>query len=254
MSEILEIKNLSKSYNGKKYALQNCSFSLTKGKVCAIVGESGSGKTTLLRLIAGLERPNTGSIIIDKKIVSNDEKISLPKERKVGMVFQDYALFPHLTVEENIGFGLKENKKEKILDMLSLIQMKAYAKSYPSELSGGQEQRVAIARTLALEPKLLLLDEPFSNLDLALKSKLRKEISKITKQVGITLVFITHDIFDAIDIADEIVFLKEGNIIQNSATKNFIRNSKDEEINKMISDLKTNINQFLSLEENRTDD
>ena len=248
MSNILEIKNLSKSYNGKIYALKNCNFSVKKGKTCAIVGESGSGKTTLLRLISGLETPDNGSIVIDEKTVSNDNLISPPNKRKVGMVFQDYALFPHLTVEENIGFGIKENKKDTIQEMLSLIDMKSFSKSYPSELSGGQEQRVAIARTLALKPKLLLLDEPFSNLDLGLKSKLRKEITKISKQVGITLIFITHDIFDVIDIADQIVFLKNGILLQNASLKEFIKNPKGKEIHKMVSNLKTDIRQFLSIE------
>ena len=188
MNNILEIEGLSKSYDGKKNALNDCNFSLEKGEICAIVGESGSGKTTLLRLIAGLERPTNGCIKINGQLVSSDSQITPPQKRQIGMVFQDYALFPHMTVKQNIGFGLKNPSNNEIHDLLNLIKMNSYADAYPSELSGGQEQRVAIARTLALKPNLLLLDEPFSNLDVGLKSDLRKEIQSIAK-VMVKIVF-----------------------------------------------------------------
>ena len=181
MDNVLEIEGLFKSYDGKKYALKDCTFSLKKGEICSVVGESGSGKTTLLRLIAGLERPTNGCIKLNDKLVSSDSHITPPQKRQIGMVFQDYALFPHMTVEENIGFGLKNSNNEKISDLLNLIKMNSFGKAYPSELSGGQEQRVALARTLALNPNLLLLDEPFSNLDIGLKSELRLEIKRIVK-------------------------------------------------------------------------
>lgn len=243
--KILEIENLSKTYDGKKYALSNCSFSLQTGKICAVVGESGSGKSTLLRLIAGLERPNGGSIKIKEKVVSDDSKIVLPQKRNIGLVFQDFALFPHMTVEQNITFGLKSNKKETVKKLLKLIKMEEYGKVYPNELSGGQEQRVAIARTLALNPELLLLDEPFSNLDAGLKSELRQEIRKIVKQVGTSMIFITHDLFDAIDIADEIIFLQDGIMLRHSSISDFSQNIENTEVEKIISDLKSNAERVL---------
>ena len=246
MNNILEIEGLSKSYDGNINALDNCNFSLEKGEICAIVGESGSGKTTLLRLIAGLERPNNGCIKINGKLVSDDKQITPPQKRQIGMVFQDYALFPHMSVEENIRFGLKNASKNQIHDLLNLIKMNSYAKSYPSELSGGQEQRVAIARTLVLKPNLLLLDEPFSNLDIGLKSELRKEIQSIVKELTTSLIFITHDLYDAIEIADKIVFLKDGIMLHNSPVNNFL-NTENEEIKKMISSLKSNANKLLKL-------
>jgi len=246
MSNILEIEGLSKSYDGKKNALNNCNFSLEKGEICAIVGESGSGKTTLLRLIAGLERPSGGCIKINGQLVSSDSQITPPQKRQIGMVFQDYALFPHMTVEQNIGFGLKNPENNEIHDLLNLIKMNAYAKAYPSELSGGQEQRVAIARTLALKPNLLLLDEPFSNLDVGLKSDLRKEIQSIAKDLNTSLIFITHDLYDAIEIADKIIFLKDGIMLQNSSVHDFVT-TENAEIKKMISNLTSNANQLLNL-------
>ncbi len=244
-NSILSIEKLSKSYDGKTFALLNCDFNLTKGKICAIVGESGSGKSTLLRLIAGLETPNQGTIKINGKIMSDDSLIVEPQKREVGLVFQDYALFPHLTVQQNISFGLKDNKQNQVEKLMSLIKMKSYEKSYPSELSGGQQQRVALARTLALNPKLLLLDEPFSNLDTGLKSELRKEIKGLVDEFGTSMIFITHDIMDAIDIADEIIFLKDGEIIRNCAMKDFAKKIENEDIKTLISDLKYNANRLL---------
>lgn len=246
MNNILEIKGLSKSYDGNSNALNDCDFFLEKSEICAIVGESGSGKTTLLRLIAGLERPNGGFIKINNKLVSDDSKITPPQKREIGMVFQDYALFPHMTVAENIGFGLKNPDKKDIDEFLSLIKMSSYAKAYPSELSGGQEQRVALARALVLKPELLLLDEPFSNLDIGLKSELRKEIKRIVKELKTSLIFITHDLYDAIEIADKIIYLKDGIVLQNSSINNFV-NTENEEIKKMIHYLKLNSNQLLNL-------
>ena len=246
MNNILEIEGLSKSYDGKKNALNDCNFSLEKGEICAIVGESGSGKTTLLRLIAGLERPTNGCIKINGQLVSSDSQITPPQKRQIGMVFQDYALFPHMTVKQNIGFGLKNPSNNEIHDLLNLIKMNSYADAYPSELSGGQEQRVAIARTLALKPNLLLLDEPFSNLDVGLKSDLRKEIQSIAKELNTSLIFITHDLYDAIEIADKIIFLKDGIMLQNSSVRDFVT-TENTEIKKMISNLTSNANQLLNL-------
>tara|TARA_B110000459_G_C16601165_1_gene491146 strand:- start:165 stop:947 length:783 start_codon:yes stop_codon:yes gene_type:complete len=244
---ILEISDLSKSYDGKLWALSDCNFKMEHGKILAVVGESGSGKSTLLRLIAGLERPDNGKIIVDHTIVSNNRKIVKPQLRNIGFVFQDFALFPHLTVEQNIAFGIQKDKHIKVENLLRLVKMEGYNSSYPSQLSGGQEQRVALARTLAIEPKLLLLDEPFSNLDVNLKSKLRKEIRTITRELNSSMIFITHDIADALDIADEIIFLKEGKILQHSTILELLEKSKHSEVNNIISELKFNLESILKL-------
>lgn len=215
----IEIKNLSKSFDRKKtFVLSSINMELEQGKIAVIVGASGSGKTTLLRLIAGLEQPTLGSIQITEKEVSNAQWILPPQKRQVGMVFQHFALFPHLTVEQNIGYAFskkdKQEAKNRVNELLNLIKLEGYNKRYPHELSGGQQQRVALARTLAQDPKLLLLDEPFSSLDTLLKTELRQEIRRIIKTVGITAIFITHDLQDALDIADYIILLEEGEIVE----------------------------------------
>lgn len=236
---ILDLNNISFSYNRAENVLNNCCFSVKKGSICAIFGESGSGKSTLLRLIAGLERPNQGEIKIENKIISNDSIIVPPQKREIGLVFQDYSLFPHLTVSENISFGIKENNKEKMVErLLKKVKMEGFEGKYPNELSGGQQQRVAIARTLVLNPKLLLLDEPFSNLDTELKTELRREIKKITKEINTSLIFITHDIIDAIDIADEIIFIKNGEILKHCSLKNIFKDNQHQYIDKTKNYLK----------------
>tara|TARA_B100000787_G_scaffold11471_1_gene8538 strand:- start:69 stop:854 length:786 start_codon:yes stop_codon:yes gene_type:complete len=247
VNSILEISKLSKSYDGKIKVLSDFNFNMESGKICAIVGESGSGKSTLLRLIAGLERPEGGEIKIAQSIVSDNTKIVQPQLRNIGFVFQDFALFPHLTVEQNIAYGIKNNKSKIIDKLLKLVKMEGYNKSYPSQLSGGQEQRVALARTLAIEPKLLLLDEPFSSLDVGLRSILRKEIKGIVKKLNTSLIFITHDISDAIDIADEIIFLKNGKIVQHSPISELSKSSENEDISNIMSELKANMEGVLNL-------
>ena len=243
----MTINHLSKSYDGKKFALKDCSFSLEAGKICAVVGESGSGKSTLLRLIAGLERPENGSVTLNEQVVSDDRRLVAPQKRNIGFVFQDFALFPHLTVEKNIAFGLPKKASAKVKEMLQLIQMEGYAKAYPGELSGGQAQRVALARTLATHPGLLLLDEPFSNLDAGLKSGLRQEIRQIVKRLETTMIFITHDLYDALDIADEIIFLEEGTMLQHSSIQEFAQNSKHPTIKALLADLSVNAQNMLKM-------
>jgi len=247
VNSILEISKLSKSYDGKVKVLSDFNFNMESGKICAIVGESGSGKSTLLRLIAGLERPDGGEIKVAQSIVSDNIKIVKPQLRNIGFVFQDFALFPHLTVEQNIAYGLKDNKSEIIDNLLKMVKMEGYNKSYPSQLSGGQEQRVALARTLAIEPKLLLLDEPFSSLDIGLKSELRKEIKGIVKKLNTSMIFITHDISDAIDIADEIIFLRNGKIVQHSPISELSKSIENEDISNIMSELKANMEGVLNL-------
>jgi iron(III) transport system ATP-binding protein len=214
----VKINGLSFRYkNAKQDSLVNFNLDIEKGKVVCILGESGSGKSTALRLIAGLEIPKGGSIFINEKCVVDSSAFVLPEKRDVGMVFQDYALFPHMTISENIGFGLKKvngkEKKHRISKMLELVNLEDYAHRYPYELSGGQQQRVAIARAVAPEPSLLLLDEPFSNLDAHLQSKIRKELNHIIRKTGITSIFVTHDMEDARSIADKIITLEKGEIV-----------------------------------------
>lgn len=249
--KILEIENLSKSYESKLEVVSDCSFSIESGNICAIVGESGSGKSTLFRLIAGLERPEKGSIKVKEKIVSNDKFIVAPKNRNVGLVFQDFSLFPHMTVKENIEFGLVKNKNKKVEELLKIIRMENFLNRYPHELSGGQQQRVSLARSLALDPSLLLLDEPFSNLDTELKSKLRKDVRNIIKDIGTSSIFITHDILDALDIADEIIFMDNGKIIRQCTIKDIFKDVKNEKLLKSITELKSNSDLILNALKNK---
>jgi iron(III) transport system ATP-binding protein len=244
--KILEIENLSKSYESKLEVVSDCSFSIESGNICAIVGESGSGKSTLFRLIAGLERPEKGSIKVKEKIVSNDKFIVAPKDRNVGLVFQDFSLFPHLTVRENIEFGLKKNKDEKVEKLLEIIKMENFPNRYPNELSGGQQQRVSLARSLSMNPELLLLDEPFSSLDSQLKSKIRQELRDIIKKIGISSVFITHDIIDALEIADEIIFMDNGKIIRQCLIEDVFKEIKNEKIQNNMVELKKNAELILN--------
>lgn len=216
MEIILDIKDLQKSYTKGSVVLNIDQLSIEKGKTTAVVGESGSGKTTLMRLIAGLDSPDKGSIISQEMIFTNEKFFMSPNKRHIGMVFQDHALFPHLTIFKNLAYGLsgQDNSKERIKELLNLVALDGLENRYPHELSGGQQQRVALARALAQKPKILILDEPFSNLDTSLKLQLRDEIFTILKKTNITTLFITHDMNDAIYLADEIVVLKEGEIIQ----------------------------------------
>lgn len=249
--KILEIENLSKSYESKLEVVSDCSFSIESGNICAIVGESGTGKSTLFRLIAGLERPDKGSIKVKEKIVSNDKFIVAPKDRNVGLVFQDFSLFPHMTVKENIEFGLVKNKNKKVEELLKIIRMENFLNRYPHELSGGQQQRVALARSLALDPSLLLLDEPFSNLDTELKSKLRKDVRTIIKEIGTSSIFITHNILDALDIADEIIFMDNGKIIRQCKIEDIFKDVKNEKLLKNITELKSNSDLILNALKNK---
>jgi len=211
----VSIENLCFSYpNAKTAALDNFSLQIEKGEVISILGRSGSGKSTVLRLLAGLEMPAAGKVAIQEQVLFDDRIFLRPEKRGIGMVFQDYALFPHMTVAENIFFGLfrmkKAEKKKRLQEVLELVELEGYEKRYPHQLSGGQQQRVAIARALAPNPHLLLLDEPFSNLDAELQEKIRKELRDILKKADITSIFVTHDEKDAHILADRIVKIKDG--------------------------------------------
>lgn len=217
---MLSVHSVSKSFDrGKSFALREVSFSLEEGGIYAIVGESGSGKTTLIRLIAGLEAPDSGEIALNGAVVSSVKKIVPPEKRRIGLVFQEYALFPHQTVLENVLYGIskQKDKHKRAQEVLELTGLRELSGRYPHQLSGGQQQRVALARALAPSPSLLILDEPFSNLDAMLRAQLRNELFSIVKNTGITAVFVTHDTQDALAVADEILILREGRLIQKDA-------------------------------------
>ncbi|MTH54076.1 ATP-binding cassette domain-containing protein [Bacillus mangrovi] len=211
----VQIENLAYRYqNANQPAIQDFSLYMNKGEIIAILGESGSGKSTVLRLLAGLEIPQAGSISINGRQIAGDHTFIPPEKRGIGMVFQDYALFPHMTVEKNILFGLRHlkrmQKQERLAEMLELVNLSDYKKRYPYELSGGQQQRVALARALAPAPSLMLFDEPFSNLDASLQVKIRDELKGILKQTNSTSIFVTHDQADAAALADRTIFIKQG--------------------------------------------
>jgi len=216
--KIVDINSVSKMYNGTK-ALDNVSLEIAEGERIVILGPSGCGKTTVLRLIAGFVAPDSGSISIGGELVSkNGCIIKPPEQRNLGMVFQDLALWPHLSVKGNIEFGLKARglpkieRDRRIRDMLDLVGMIGYADRRPAELSGGQQQRVALARALVLEPKVLLMDEPLSSLDLELNIRLRKEILRLQEKLEFTTVYVTHDRDEAFDIATRVVSMNQGRI------------------------------------------
>lgn len=220
----IEGKHIYFKYDkNKKSTIVDFSMTLEKGEILAILGESGSGKSTILRILAGLEKPYKGELKIGEVKMFSKSSYKEPEDRGIGMVFQDYALFPHITVKKNIQYGLKgKTKAEKAAiteEMLTLVNLIEYKDKYPYELSGGQQQRVAIARAIAPKPSVLLLDEPFSNLDENLQSRIRDEIKEILKKAAITSIFVTHHKDDARKIADKVIVLKDGVIVGSSSAK-----------------------------------
>ena len=217
MAEVsLELKEIKKSFTEGEAVLDNISLEISKGEFITLLGSSGCGKTTTLRIIAGLEQPDAGSVWLDGREVTGLE----PNQRDVNTVFQNYALFPHMNVAENIGYGLKLKKvpkseiRKKVSQMLELVQLEGYEKRKPSELSGGQKQRVAIARALVNNPKVLLLDEPLGALDLQLRRAMQIELKHLQKKLGITFIYITHDQEEAINMSDRIALMRDGCIEQ----------------------------------------
>jgi iron(III) transport system ATP-binding protein len=218
---ILRIENVTKTFSKNMLpAINNVSLILRQGDILALLGPSGCGKTTLLRIIGGFEHPQNGCIQIGEKIVCKSSISVPPEKRDIGIVFQDYALFPHLTVSENVGFGLKKLKlskqqlEQRVSEALNLVKLEGLGKRYPYELSGGQQQRVALARALAPQPKLMLLDEPLSNLDIQVRLQLREEIRDILKAAGTSAIFVTHDQEEALAISDIVGVMCQGNLEQ----------------------------------------
>lgn len=213
MKPFLEVQQLDHAY-GKTKVLNNCSFTINAGELVGLLGESGSGKTTMLRLIAGFEQAASGRITLGDQILSDAKTFVLPEKRKVGMVFQDYALFPHMSVGDNVKIGQPNQPRYSPAQWLEIVGLDGLSGRKPDQLSGGQQQRVAIARAMAARPNLLLLDEPFSNIDESLKFAFRRELRTLLVQEEMTAVFVTHDTKDALAVADRIIILKEGEIRQ----------------------------------------
>ncbi|MEK5326157.1 ABC transporter ATP-binding protein [Aeribacillus sp. FSL M8-0254] len=225
----IELKNICKSFNKKTNTIDNLSLTIEDGEFVALLGPSGCGKSTTMLMIAGIYKPDSGEIYFDGQLVNDLE----PKDRNIGMVFQSYALYPHMTVLDNIAFPLKQQKvpkEERIKrakQAAEMVQLGHLLDRKPSELSGGQQQRVALARAIVKKPKVLLLDEPMSNLDARLKIEMREEISRIQKQLGITTILVTHDQEEAMTMADRIAVMKEGKIIQYSTPMELYKHPKD---------------------------
>jgi iron(III) transport system ATP-binding protein len=208
------------------------------GELLVLFGPSGCGKTTVLRLIAGIDSPDSGEIWIGGRKVTGDCWVP-PEERRVGMVFQDWALFPHLSVEENVGFGIrgpKRQKRDRVAEVLDLVQLTGLEKRMPHELSGGQQQRVALARALAPHPQVILLDEPFSNLDASLRADLRGEVRRVLTKAGTTAVFVTHDREEALSIADRIAVMVNGKVLEVGPPDQLYSDPSDALVARMLGD------------------
>ena len=212
---MVRLSGVSRRY-GPVRAVRDASLEVRKGEILALLGPSGCGKTTTLRMIAGFEPPDAGTIEVNGRTVAGPAKNVPPEKRRVGMVFQDYALFPHLSVEQNVAYGLPRGKgrKGRIEEVLALAHLDGLEDRMPNELSGGQQQRVALARALAPEPAVVLLDEPFSNLDAALRARVRSEMREILLAAGVTAVFVTHDQEEALSLADEVAVMMNGTVVQ----------------------------------------
>ena len=213
----LEVKNLVKGYTNSTRVINNLSFSVERGQLISFVGESGSGKSTFLKCLSGLEKINSGHISLNGNMINGNGVFVKPQKRKIGYVFQDYPLFPHLNIKENILFNLDQKYIKNFTKIINLTNLEKLLERYPHEISGGEQQRACIARSILREPDLLLLDEPFSNLDANIKYSIRDEICKIIRESNITTILVTHDINDALNISDKILIFKAGIVQQFSS-------------------------------------
>ena len=244
----VKINNLSHSINNHKI-LKNIDLELEKDKIACILGPSGCGKTTLLKLIAGLEKVKSGEILLNNKIVSSVSTHLATEKRKIGFLFQDYALFPHLTVKENLNFAIN-NKSEithDINEIIEIIKLPNSLKKYPHELSGGEQQRVALARAIISQPDFLLLDEPFSSLDLSLKEEIRDDTLHLLQKSNVTVLIVTHDPFEAMFISNKIYIMKKGGEIVQSGTP---KNLYNKPVNSYVAGFFGETNKFLGVVRN----
>jgi ABC-type Fe3+/spermidine/putrescine transport system ATPase subunit len=227
----IQVDHVTKRY-GKRKILKSLTFNMPNNQLTVILGPSGSGKTTLLRLIAGLEFPDEGRILYDHKTVSCTSYCLAPNLREIGMVFQDLALWPHMTVAEQLSFGL--SNRNRVSELLKLVKLEGLESRYPSELSGGEMQRVALARSLSHAPTIWLLDEPLANLDLSLKENLNSEIKRLQRSLNLTAVYVTHDQVEAFAIADIIAIINEGELLQEGDSLHIYYHPKDDVVARFI--------------------
>jgi iron(III) transport system ATP-binding protein len=229
--------NLSKTFGDVK-AVDGVSFTLTEGRFLALLGPSGCGKTTTLRLLAGFEPPDSGEIDISGRQVNGPGLHLPPEQRQVGMVFQEYALFPHLNVADNVAYGIPKgvDRLKRVRQVLELVGLAGVEKRMPYELSGGQQQRVALARSLAPQPALILLDEPFSNLDAGLRSQVRAEVRQILREAQATVIFVTHDQEEAFSLADEVAVMMAGRLVQVAPPHQLYRRPVNRQVAEFVGD------------------
>ena len=235
----LDIKDISKSFGGRD-VVDHVSLSVMPGQVTCLLGPSGCGKSTTLRIIAGVERQDSGSIHVDGQLVCDTVTRVPPEGRSIGLMFQDFALFPHLNVAENVGFGLKggaKRNRSRIKTLLDKVGMTRLMNAYPHELSGGEQQRIALARALAPQPKVMLMDEPFSGLDDRLRDDIRDETLAVLKDEGAGVLLVTHEPGEAMRMADEIALMRDGRIVQQGAPYNIYNAPKDKEAASFFSDI-----------------
>lgn len=237
----LEVRSLVKHFHGtQQSAVNNISFEMSNGEILALVGPSGCGKTTTLRIIAGLERPDSGIVCLNDRLVASEAVFVPPEKRGVGMVFQDHALFPHLTVSENIAFGLRGQApaqiRQTVGDMLHLVGLLPLSKRYPHALSGGERQRVALGRALAPRPVLVLMDEPFSSLDADLRMEMREHVRRILKSRQATVIFVTHDQEEALYMGDRLAVLQNGHIEQIGTPEEIFHESNTRFVSEFMGD------------------
>ena len=233
----LNIENLVKFYSKEDPLIKDLNFSVQKGEFVSFIGESGSGKTTFLKCLAGLEKINSGKITLNNRVLDDKTTFVKPNHRKIGFIFQDYPLFPHLSVLENLKINLDEKYEKNIKYYVELTGLDNLLNRYPHELSGGEQQRVCITRALIREPDLLLMDEPFSNLDVSIKSKIQNEVYKILKSTNTTTILVTHDIKDTFDISDRILVFKAGIVQQYDKPEEMYCNPVNCYCAKMLGDL-----------------
>ena len=234
---LIRTRSVSKSYD-EEQVLSDFNLDVWKGSITGILGSSGSGKTTALRLIAGFDRPDAGIIEMKNEVIVSDEVWLPPERRNIGMVFQDYALFPHLTVEKNIAFGLGKNDLEKgrLKEVIDMCNLSGLINKFPQELSGGQQQRVALARALAPNPEVILLDEPFTSLDAQMARVLRDEVVELLKNTETTAIIVTHDQEEALSVCDVVSVLEKGKIIQSSTPQEIYLNPVSKTVANSVGD------------------
>ena len=234
---LIRTRSVSKSYD-EEQVLSDFNLDVWKGSISGILGSSGSGKTTALRLIAGFDRPDAGIIEMKNEVIVSDEVWLPPEKRNIGMVFQDYALFPHLTVEKNIAFGLGKNDLEKgrLKEVIDMCNLSGLINKFPQELSGGQQQRVALARALAPNPEVVLLDEPFTSLDAQMARVLRDEVVELLKNTETTAIIVTHDQEEALSVCDVVSVLEKGKIIQSSTPQEIYLNPVSKTVANSVGD------------------